>query len=243
MKTRILTTSFILFWMTFLNVLCVSAQEVKEHRIERGETLETIAQKYNTTEDELKKLNPNAARLVYVGMILKVPVNKANLTPTVENTPTDYITNDSENIILSKIERKDVLENFCGYMFQSSFENEAYKYGGNIVMKGDFMIGKSGWGVEFSYGMGVLWKPKFELANNFLATLGPVYGTRMSSAVDLHVPVKLLCVYNTDDIVWGCRISPTLLIGKGHLKFVLGAYVDMMSETSFGFTVGFGCYV
>lgn len=33
-------------------------------------------------------------------------------------------------------------------------------------------------------------------------------------------------------------VNPTLLLGKGNCKFAIGAYCDMMKETSFGLTLG-----
>ena len=48
------------------------AQQIS-HTIQRGETLESIAQKYNVSVEALKKANPNAANIVYVGMKLNIP--------------------------------------------------------------------------------------------------------------------------------------------------------------------------
>lgn len=41
--------------------------------VERGETIESIAQKHGTTVEKLKELNPEAAQFIYVGMELMVP--------------------------------------------------------------------------------------------------------------------------------------------------------------------------
>lgn len=64
--------------MTLLVVLLVNtslaiAQTTTKHVVERGETLESIAEKYGVTKDDLVKLNPDAAQFVYVGMELVVP--------------------------------------------------------------------------------------------------------------------------------------------------------------------------
>lgn len=59
-------------------VFCMAtafAQTVKQHIVKRGETLESIADRYGTTVDELVELNPDANQFVYVGMELKVPVS------------------------------------------------------------------------------------------------------------------------------------------------------------------------
>lgn len=49
------------------------AQTIVNHTVDRGETLESIAQKYGTTKAKLIELNPDAAQMIYVGMVLKVP--------------------------------------------------------------------------------------------------------------------------------------------------------------------------
>lgn len=63
-----------------LSVVSALAQtNTTKHTVERGETLATIAQKYGTTEDKLKELNPDAAQFVYVGMELVVPETRSNI--------------------------------------------------------------------------------------------------------------------------------------------------------------------
>lgn len=59
----------------------VEARSTKVHVVERGETIESIAKKYNITKDELIKQNPDVAQFVYVGMELTIPV--APVTETV----------------------------------------------------------------------------------------------------------------------------------------------------------------
>ncbi len=47
------------------------------HIVTKGETLESIAQRYSTTTEAIIELNPEAAQVVYVGMELKIPVTVA----------------------------------------------------------------------------------------------------------------------------------------------------------------------
>lgn len=75
MKTIIRKTKFIVMLViTVIYTTAISAQTVTEHTVGRGETLESIAKKYNTTTNEITSLNPNAAQFIYVGMKLKIPV-------------------------------------------------------------------------------------------------------------------------------------------------------------------------
>lgn len=58
----------------FFSVASVMAQtSTVKHTVQRGETLATIAQKYGTTEEKIKELNPEAAQFIYVGMELNIP--------------------------------------------------------------------------------------------------------------------------------------------------------------------------
>lgn len=50
------------------------SQNTVKHVIDRGETLQSIAQRYGTTVEKIIELNPDAAQFVYVGMELTVPV-------------------------------------------------------------------------------------------------------------------------------------------------------------------------
>lgn len=53
----------------------ISAQEVITHTVERGETLESIAQKYHVTKSDIKKNNPYVEDAFYVGLKLYIPTS------------------------------------------------------------------------------------------------------------------------------------------------------------------------
>ena len=77
--------------LTAAAMLCaatMSAQTVKKHVVERGETLESIARKHGTTAEELVKLNPDAAQFVYVGMELNLPEAPKEKTESTVKTET-----------------------------------------------------------------------------------------------------------------------------------------------------------
>ena len=60
-------------------VKSVSRVDTVKHVVERGETLASIAERYGITEDEIIKLNPEAAQFIYVGMELWIPVVKSDV--------------------------------------------------------------------------------------------------------------------------------------------------------------------
>ncbi len=60
--------------------ITMMAQEVKTHTIQRGETIESIAAKYQVSVGAIKKANPYAGEVYYVGMKLNIPA--ATVTQT-----------------------------------------------------------------------------------------------------------------------------------------------------------------
>lgn len=99
----------------------VVAQEVITHTVERGETLESIAQKYHVTKSDIKMSNPLVEEAFYVGMKLNIPniktqklysglgtqieVNKQISTedPYQETNSTSSIINTEHKTILERI--------------------------------------------------------------------------------------------------------------------------------------------
>ncbi|MCD8265685.1 MAG: LysM peptidoglycan-binding domain-containing protein [Prevotellaceae bacterium] len=64
------------------------AQQVTvSHIVAKGETLESIATRYNTTAAAIIELNPEAEQVVYVGMELKIPVTAARSEGTATASP------------------------------------------------------------------------------------------------------------------------------------------------------------
>lgn len=56
-----------------ISVLVCMAQTTQKHTVQRGETMESIAQKYGVTVSAMKEANPNIGEYFYVGMVLNVP--------------------------------------------------------------------------------------------------------------------------------------------------------------------------
>ncbi len=75
MKTFIkrLATSCLLMATCFATAI---AQTTVTHVVGKNETLQTIAQRYDTTKDEIVSLNPEAAQYIYVGMELQISVKE-----------------------------------------------------------------------------------------------------------------------------------------------------------------------
>lgn len=57
--------------------IAASAQTTVTHTVERGETVASIAKKYNVTPQDIINANPDAAELVFAGMKLEIPAKTA----------------------------------------------------------------------------------------------------------------------------------------------------------------------
>lgn len=72
-------------------VLRVPTKEIYEEEeniyiVKKGDTLYSIANKYNTTVEELKRINNLTSNILSIGQVLKLPSDKANNVEKEENT-------------------------------------------------------------------------------------------------------------------------------------------------------------
>lgn len=78
--------------------ITASAQTTVTHTVERGETVASIAKKYNVTPQDIINANPDAAEFVFAGMKLEIPANTKNKIKEKENVKelhdnSDYLNN------------------------------------------------------------------------------------------------------------------------------------------------------
>ncbi len=67
---------------------CGIATADTQHKVQAGETLQSIASRYGVTVDAIKAVNPKAAKYVYAGMMLSIPDATAAPAQTVSaDTP------------------------------------------------------------------------------------------------------------------------------------------------------------
>ena len=98
MSLRVIVT------LVFLNSMFLFAQEKNiKHTIIKGETISSIATKYDVKQSEIFKLNPSAKKLLKLNSVLLIPAsalqksnNKSATTPVVQNIPA------SEHEVLAK---------------------------------------------------------------------------------------------------------------------------------------------
>lgn len=80
----------------------------KEHVIDRGETLESIAKKYGVTTQALKEANPSVETMFYTGMVLVIPEGGAPQTALAETSNgVEQISETGTAVVTSNIEKED----------------------------------------------------------------------------------------------------------------------------------------
>ncbi|MCH2193675.1 LysM peptidoglycan-binding domain-containing protein [Kordia sp.] len=90
---------FLGFFLMVLMTSCVAtAQQYKNHKVSRGETVESIAERYNISPDDIIKLNPEARRGVRKNSMLIIPSESITTTSDVAVTFTNH-----------KVRRKETL--------------------------------------------------------------------------------------------------------------------------------------
>lgn len=72
---KITSMRFFFIFLFFLNVLTfqASAQDYRTHKVEKDDTVYSLSQKYNTTEEAIYELNPGSKRSIRLGQILVIP--------------------------------------------------------------------------------------------------------------------------------------------------------------------------
>ena len=79
-----------------LATLTCNAQSTKEHVIERGETIETIADKYGVTIDDITNANPEIKDMFFAGMVIRIPESTSD-TSSDNDDPYIRILRQSDN--------------------------------------------------------------------------------------------------------------------------------------------------
>ena len=121
----------ILSFLAAITISTAMAQQVT-HTIQRAETLESIAQKYNVTVEALKQANPDVQEYVYIGMKLVIPAQAVKTETNEERTESPALV----PIVPQEIEpSENAIEN-RNEMVSSQFKPSwggSFEFGWNLV--------------------------------------------------------------------------------------------------------------
>lgn len=250
--------------LMLMSVLVTQAQQVS-HTIQRGETLESIAQKHQVSVDALKQANPDAVDVFYVGMKLIIP--RETISPTV-STPSETIypaistpSEEGTQSVHKDITKKENSPREEGERKSSAFEigYTAGRFDG-VKETGSYGLGMTflPWNIVDKLYAGFHLSPfsfNFGLVDSDFVTdiikLGPAIGYYFTPNIFVALPVVALCSLSFKDpetgksktmTEWGMACAPSIYIGK---KF--GVYVGPFFSMGFkgktkvdcGFRAGF----
>lgn len=188
---------FVVMLALLLSVLAANAQTQTTHEVQRGETLEIIAQKYGVTSEALLQANPDAADMFFVGMKLHIPV-ATSTQPTVtshsdvntqRDVPTTNIgttpsTTSSDKLAMTTNPQSSKSGaqtpedfDFAGVAYGAAFEDASH----GSYFGGFQRLSSSGWGLAFQMGA------NYGIVNSDYAGLsfylGPAYGYVVSKNI------------------------------------------------------------
>ena len=95
MSLRLVITLFL-----FSSIAIFSQEKIKKHTIVKGETISSIAEKYEVKPSEIYKLNPKAKNLLKLNSVLLIPTIATKNTSTKTKIATNY--SEKEHEVLAK---------------------------------------------------------------------------------------------------------------------------------------------
>ncbi len=148
--------------LAFVTVSALSFAQTKiiTHVVASGETLETIAQRYNTTVETITAINPDAAEAVYVGMEVKIPVTVVESAPetVAEETVVSEPVADNAGSVSTDEFKRWTNPFSLGVIVSPKGGGSPWKYGFNVVIGANYYIMKQLYvGARLDYTL-LMWK-------------------------------------------------------------------------------------
>lgn len=249
--------------VTFGVGLAIAQTSTIKHTVDRGETLQSIAKRYATTEAKIIELNPDAAQFIYVGMELVIPnaqEHKQANTPVEYTNPSNSPVSSTDGMLVQTRSNGYNISDFafCGISYFAPFENADKGY----YMFGGEFFSDSGWGgdLQFGFNYGLVDKdyagavflvgPAYEYAFNKILVsasldfIGTYSGTGESQKTGTNAMGEKYTYLGTDSkFNWGIALMPKAAIKLGKVIPWVGVnalWAKGADKLSFGFQIGVG---
>lgn len=253
-----------------LSAMSATAQTQTTHEVQRGETLESIAQKYGLATEALLQTNPDAADMFFTGMKLRIPAGRTT-TQQVQETSSDnqaqettvaarprQTYNNTNSTATQEYAETAHMRKSMKYRrmvgatyYAGSFKD--VKSSGHYGLAADFLnIGNSLFGANitigsFNYGL------VDDDNTSDVMMLGPNISYEVAKNVILSLPVQatLGVSFGKDEngkdktyTGWGWAVSPRVYYQIGKCCINAGVFVNggfkKGEKTDCGFTAGIG---
>ncbi len=252
------------FLSVLLCTVCVFAMAQSQtvtHVVQRGETIESIAEYYKVSVDDINKANPNAEGIIYVGMKLVVPVGmkKTTTKTTVQQESTEKVR--SQQSVYKSIAKAE--SNYNSASSSTWQRNQSRIIWGLTYFAQDFddvkLSGHYGFTVDALNIGGSLFGFNATLASfnwgladkgntTDLILVGPNVAYEFAQNFIVALPVQAMCNFSfegTDTKTsWGWAISPRLYYSFGKVNVNAGILINggfkKGEKATCGFTAGVG---
>lgn len=162
------------FLSVLLCTVCVfsmAQSQTVTHVVQRGETLESIAEYYKVSVADIKKANPNADGIIYVGMKLNIPASTSpkNETRTEKTTTSGISSNENTSYVPQSSTTKKSYDNEttlglqfarvkASYLFPTEMEKSSrghYRssYNLSFVLEGEYVFNPN---IFAGFGLGYM---------------------------------------------------------------------------------------
>lgn len=243
------------------------AQQIT-HTIQRGETIESIAQKYNVSVDALKKANPQVAEMIFVGMKLTIPEKSKPLADKKDEESIHKVEAPVQAPTITEKEQISVSEQPTPTISEPSNSEETTKdqiwhidYYNSLKSgdKGAYGFGADGLsGKDQGFGVSMRIYTNAFLVDSDLLQIVTSWGANFHAKIDkigYFVFPVMLSVYGYNEIKFndkgkketktkigtGLLVSPYIAIGKkGGITIGPTFYANFVTgDTSWGGYIGF----
>lgn len=242
-------------------MLSMAQSQTVTHVVQRGETIESIAEYYKVSVEDITKANPNAGGMVYVGMKLIVPVGTANVPAqtltqqeTVKKDKRQQSAYESSTTIKSnynKVSSNSWQRNQPRIMWGLTYFAQDFddvKLSGHYGLAIDALnIGGSLFGFNATLGS-FNWGLVDKDYTTDVMLLGPNVAYEFAPNIIVALPAQVMCTVSfegTDTKTsWGWAISPRLYYSFGKVNLNAGVLINggfkKGEKATCGFTVGIG---
>lgn len=198
------------------------------HVVQKGETIESIAQNYNITVEQLKAANPAVSNLFFIGLKLTIPeIQNTQQTLTMPGVTQTANEHQTEDVYIPSPETNATPALFSARNFSSFYalytaSVKAFEYGQYGL--GAVYYNESGGGFmgQVSTNLGIV-----EL-NSTTIEFGPVYGLPVHNNLLVYAQLKGFIVVsevygsNSAEVGGGMYCTPGFSLNLGAVNLSLG---------------------
>lgn len=209
-----------------VSVFTMAQSQTVTHVVQRGETIESIAEIYKVSVEDINMTNPNADGIVYVGMKLVIPTNtkepSLNYSESKDSVSRRTTSKDQEN--QNRIAQKNEEET---YKSNKTISNNSFYYGDGSSFSFLYQSDAKLYGLQMELGTNL-----FCLTSSIIGDL-KFGGKETSSAMAwLGAGVRRKLVFG-DNFLIQCKLYPYIGLSQSNTPKNIETGQEAKDETKF----------